>query len=157
MLHLPHPVSHYGYRALESQDQALNVLLIQSGIGPDKSRIGAQQLLADAPWDVIISTGFAGALDAAPIGSVLIGHEVVSESSATSLVPSTPQPVVCHPDWVQTALGINWMGQDSLRSGRFVSVRHVLTHSVDKHKLRASRSEERRVGKECRSRWSPYH
>ena len=24
-------------------------------------------------------------------------------------------------------------------------------------KLRQSRSEERRVGKECRSRWSPYH
>ena len=23
--------------------------------------------------------------------------------------------------------------------------------------LRAARSEERRVGKECRSRWSPYH
>ena len=23
--------------------------------------------------------------------------------------------------------------------------------------LRAERSEERRVGKECRSRWSPYH
>src|SRR3989454_3682616 len=24
-------------------------------------------------------------------------------------------------------------------------------------RLRATRSEERRVGKECRSRWSPYH
>ena len=24
-------------------------------------------------------------------------------------------------------------------------------------KLDAARSEERRVGKECRSRWSPYH
>ena len=24
-------------------------------------------------------------------------------------------------------------------------------------KLSAKRSEERRVGKECRSRWSPYH
>ena len=24
-------------------------------------------------------------------------------------------------------------------------------------KLRTTRSEERRVGKECRSRWSPYH
>ena len=24
-------------------------------------------------------------------------------------------------------------------------------------KKRSSRSEERRVGKECRSRWSPYH
>src|SRR3712207_266681 len=30
------------------------------------------------------------------------------------------------------------------------TVRHVLTHTV-------GRSEERRVGKECRSRWSPYH
>src|SRR3712207_9285799 len=26
-----------------------------------------------------------------------------------------------------------------------------------KRNLRESRSEERRVGKECRSRWSPYH
>ena len=26
-----------------------------------------------------------------------------------------------------------------------------------KEKKTASRSEERRVGKECRSRWSPYH
>ena len=25
------------------------------------------------------------------------------------------------------------------------------------HKLSYYRSEERRVGKECRSRWSPYH
>ena len=28
---------------------------------------------------------------------------------------------------------------------------------VDNDKLRQLRSEERRVGKECRSRWSPYH
>ena len=27
----------------------------------------------------------------------------------------------------------------------------------DQIELIASRSEERRVGKECRSRWSPYH
>ena len=26
-----------------------------------------------------------------------------------------------------------------------------------KEALKRSRSEERRVGKECRSRWSPYH
>ena len=25
------------------------------------------------------------------------------------------------------------------------------------HRINHSRSEERRVGKECRSRWSPYH
>ena len=30
-------------------------------------------------------------------------------------------------------------------------------HGVAKSQTRLSRSEERRVGKECRSRWSPYH
>ena len=29
--------------------------------------------------------------------------------------------------------------------------------SADVNRERAPRSEERRVGKECRSRWSPYH
>ena len=27
----------------------------------------------------------------------------------------------------------------------------------EEERLRLERSEERRVGKECRSRWSPYH
>ena len=32
------------------------------------------------------------------------------------------------------------------------------THVIEVHEQRARmRSEERRVGKECRSRWSPYH
>ena len=29
--------------------------------------------------------------------------------------------------------------------------------SENKQALQVARSEERRVGKECRSRWSPYH
>src|SRR5256885_16606865 len=35
---------------------------------------------------------------------------------------------------------------------------HVVSHVIIKSDVRGStRSEERRVGKECRSRWSPYH
>ena len=30
-------------------------------------------------------------------------------------------------------------------------------HGLFDLKLKVTRSEERRVGKECRSRWSPYH
>src|SRR3989441_6503896 len=30
-------------------------------------------------------------------------------------------------------------------------------HAIHGHQERNARSEERRVGKECRSRWSPYH
>ena len=32
-----------------------------------------------------------------------------------------------------------------------------VTQPQTAHPAQASRSEERRVGKECRSRWSPYH
>src|SRR3712207_8429026 len=35
--------------------------------------------------------------------------------------------------------------------------RDVARQTVQQRGLARSRSEERRVGKECRSRWSPYH
>ena len=33
----------------------------------------------------------------------------------------------------------------------------IKTQQETKKKIIGARSEERRVGKECRSRWSPYH
>ena len=38
-----------------------------------------------------------------------------------------------------------------------VTVAKVTTMNIKGKIKRRSRSEERRVGKECRSRWSPYH
>ena len=32
-----------------------------------------------------------------------------------------------------------------------------VVYQAGSHASRVGRSEERRVGKECRSRWSPYH
>ena len=36
-------------------------------------------------------------------------------------------------------------------------VQEIFEESRDKSRDDLRRSEERRVGKECRSRWSPYH
>ena len=44
---------------------------------------------------------------------------------------------------------IQWMAEDYAQEGA------ILTAFFDF--ARSYRSEERRVGKECRSRWSPYH
>ena len=41
------------------------------------------------------------------------------------------------------------------KSFRVLTKRHLATHDLTPEA--AERSEERRVGKECRSRWSPYH
>src|SRR2546427_12527450 len=66
--------------------------------------------------------------------------------------------VVCH----ASAWDVD--GKDDLRvkmcmrvTGEdFVVIHHELGHNFYQRAYK-SRSEERRVGKECRSRWSPYH
>ena len=57
-----------------------------------------------------------------------------------------------------------WTGQDQTQfrsdwdSIYSVQLRNVVQALQERYMhLRAERSEERRVGKECRSRWSPYH
>ena len=47
------------------------------------------------------------------------------------------------------ALGMAWMWQLTAPGYLAATTVYALYHAV--------RSEERRVGKECRSRWSPYH
>src|SRR2546425_13206901 len=44
---------------------------------------------------------------------------------------------------------------DLLRFAQETNAPRVLSHALSMRSSR--RSEERRVGKECRSRWSPYH
>src|SRR2546429_9422298 len=50
-------------------------------------------------------------------------------------------------------------GEAVLSSGRLTRVDEdrLLAEIREAHARIAPRSEERRVGKECRSRWSPYH
>ena len=45
----------------------------------------------------------------------------------------------------------------SVISRRQSSKKFHLPRSISHNGFRPTRSEERRVGKECRSRWSPYH
>ena len=42
-------------------------------------------------------------------------------------------------------------------TNRFLSYAGLVRALKEQHQKSHSRSEERRVGKECRSRWSPYH
>ena len=60
---------------------------------------------------------------------------------------------VCH---FQGSCAINPGSSITLRKGAYLSFGERV--SMGQHtKIICYRSEERRVGKECRSRWSPYH
>src|SRR3712207_7656818 len=49
----------------------------------------------------------------------------------------------------------NWTG--GVWNGRPAAPNNVIDNAADLLDVGRLRSEERRVGKECRSRWSPYH
>src|ERR1039457_67872 len=49
------------------------------------------------------------------------------------------------------------MGQPRVVFGVAAEEAELLASLLERHECTGPRSEERRVGKECRSRWSPYH
>ena len=49
------------------------------------------------------------------------------------------------------------MASDSSMRSNDDTLSLMIEHEVDDVDYGVIRSEERRVGKECRSRWSPYH
>ena len=57
---------------------------------------------------------------------------------------------------VKALLGINGTDQDEVLLFVVQTVEDLVLSYINQDTLPA-RSEERRVGKECRSRWSPYH
>src|SRR3712207_7641595 len=71
---------------------------------------------------------------------------------------------VCSSDLVECAAATDPTAELSAALERCPAIQDVAvaTDTSDRRQLwsyreRAARSEERRVGKECRSRWSPYH
>ena len=64
-------------------------------------------------------------------------------------------------DRIETAQFLATQPEPDLREAlrRYFADRsyRVINRDKDNDKVTLERSEERRVGKECRSRWSPYH
>src|SRR5256886_5983848 len=78
-----------------------------------------------------------------------------SDVCSSDLSPKSPSPAHRRLDGRQHA-GQNFQTQILLVAqtiGSSLNDPDLVVESLDK----AQRSEERRVGKECRSRWSPYH
>src|SRR5687768_17965790 len=60
--------------------------------------------------------------------------------------------------WVTSLINSNSRVENSESDVAFIVVESASLKSESVPPIeRSSRSEERRVGKECRSRWSPYH
>lgn len=124
-----------GYAGLESQGASTHVLLVKTGIGPGKAERVTRRILESEAWDVVISAGFAGALNSSPIGSLVIGQEVLFGQSTEMFSDSDLPRIVCHPEWVKAALRVQLMDGCLLQGGRFVTTDRVLTQASQKRIL----------------------
>ena len=82
--------------------------------------------------------------------------------SGTSSTSSTPPPSSVTPATLLGTRGMRarWVQQENARPGTSAwRIPAQASSAIEgfADKAYAARSEERRVGKECRSRWSPYH
>src|SRR4030042_5020717 len=76
----------------------------------------------------------------------------------------TPLEPDWQPDHVIPKRLCHWLKSDIMREELKTDITDIdcidnllPTQKIINHYKRSLRSEERRVGKECRSRWSPYH
>ena len=87
----------------------------------------------------------------------------IGRDSVCNIVLDNPEKLVSQHHGVLHFKDNEWHIKDSSTNGTFVN-----GYKISKEELLSkgdiisiigirSRSEERRVGKECRSRWSPYH
>src|SRR2546429_9721677 len=96
---------------------------------PEEMRFGQGTL-----WMTLIC-GFLAAAQTQETGSVSVSTSIQVTSEALAAQP----------------VGANWLSYNGDYTGRrFGSLEQIDAKNV-------GQSEERRVGKECRSRWSPYH
>src|SRR2546423_14511398 len=89
------------------------------------------------------------------MGTLLLDRGVPVDRCLEELCISDPDRIrAIHEEYVAAGARVietNTFGANAIRLARFGLDNRV--REINK----AARSEERRVGKECRSRWSPYH
>ena len=76
-------------------------------------------------------------------------NDVVTQTNGGSAIPATDSGI----DF--SAADLNSGGTPNTPGAAIIGVAGMV--QAGKNNVGLSRSEERRVGKECRSRWSPYH
>src|SRR2546427_10159521 len=106
--------------------------------------------LVDKNGQQIAATGELNSIDTTALASLAAGNVAATDSLAR-LIGEKEFSVLFH-EGERDNLHISVVG------GRVILV--VIfdeRSSLGLVRLRVKRSEERRVGKECRSRWSPYH
>src|SRR2546422_11363258 len=98
-------------------------------------------------------------LGGSPVKVAVLGFGGTNTFDLTMTFPARDSMGVAFEGDAPTLFKVDAAGRILGADGRLTTQKVVVTRvpTLDLDAFAAARSEERRVGKECRSRWSPYH
>ena len=108
--------------------------MFRTGIGPEKATETCKRVLARKKLDLVISSGFAGALTPSKIGSIVIATQVVMELPDPDHACST-LPISCDSGYREKAFRIGQSLDDHVQIGPVVTVPRILGRATEKQHL----------------------
>lgn len=112
----------------------MQIFLIKTGVGLDNAKAACRAAIASGQWDLMISSGFAGALGSSPIGEVLVANQVLFYPlDAENLLVA--DPIDCHPAVCAKAFQVARVIGEAPRLGLIVTVPRIVCLGVEKSQL----------------------
>jgi nucleoside phosphorylase len=112
---------------------AMEVTLIQCGVGPDRARAAAADVLSAETFAVAVSSGYAAALLPLAVGTVVIG--TAAEGVSRGSPAADTRSVTASREYVEQFARAARHAELRAEQGPMVSVPHVVTVARDKMEL----------------------
>ncbi len=108
------------------------VVVTQTGVGPEKAAAACREVLREHQLDLIVSAGLACALVPAQIGDLLVGTNVRMEADDNEAAHVTR---ACTGDMVTAAVRAAKQAGLPVQAGSFVTAPRILWHQAEKQAM----------------------
>lgn len=123
-----------GVRCYVADCSNASITVIKTGVGIEKALKVSQGILADGPWDLAISSGFAGALISTGIGTCVLPQAVIFKpSDSNQQLGLSPFP--CSVEYLQIAQRVIDAMKSPHISGTLVTVPSIVWSVSEKFAL----------------------
>ncbi|MGB0909026.1 MAG: hypothetical protein ACPGYT_01580 [Nitrospirales bacterium] len=114
------------------------VFVFQSGIGPHHALEVSQAVLHYDSWNLVISSGFAGALVPSTIGTIVVGQEVVLDILPEHHIDSCDrQTIVCDETFREFAFHVASSLDGASQSGPIATLPRIIGEASEKKAIAA--------------------
>ena len=114
-----------------------SIFLFQTGVGPQHAFEVSRSVLVKGPWNLVVSSGFAGALVPCAIGTIVVGHEVLMDDSDYFVDPLDRSPIVCDETFQEEASQIACFIDTASLSGHIVTLPRIVGEASEKKYIAA--------------------